>query len=102
MIFIVIRVKAMTKNSERKEAWMRLLVFVVTGIILYFWGILSCVLMIINWLIMVFAGKRNQQISEFIEIWNSTMYSFIGYISGMSNNRPFPFNKLNLLGKFKK
>jgi len=84
----------MAKRSERKEAWFRILVLIITGIILYLWGYVILFLVIINWLIAVFSGKINKGISEFCNIWVNEYYRFIRYITFQTNERPFPFNSL--------
>ena len=87
--------------SERKEAWFRIVVLIVTGIILGVWGYLVAVLGIIHWLIMIFAGKRNKGIAEFLEYWNTENYRFYKYLTGVSNERPFPFTDMQRISKFK-
>ncbi len=87
--------------SERKEALFRILVAVVSGIILYLWMYLTAALTIVNWLVALFAGKRNMSIAEFVEYWNTESYKFSRYISGVVNIRPFPFTKVERISKFK-
>lgn len=79
---------------------MRVVVLFVTGLVVYLWGFVSYCLMAINWLVALITANRNRAIAEFIENWNSTVYCFARYISGMSNKRPFPFNKLEVIGKY--
>ncbi|MFA5856033.1 MAG: DUF4389 domain-containing protein [Candidatus Pacearchaeota archaeon] len=82
------------KKKEKKEAWMRIFVLIVTGIILGVWKSLNVVLFIVNWFIVVFKGKRNQGIAEFCEIWNTQSYDFFRYMTFVTNKRPFPFESL--------
>lgn len=91
----------MKRLSERKEAWFRIVVLIISGIILYFWRILICVLLILNWLITVISGKRNKDIAEFCEYWNTELYKFSRYITSVSNERPFPFTEMQRMSKFK-
>ena len=88
--------------SERKEAFMRILVLIVSGIILGLWKGLIQIIVVISWFIAVFANKRNKDLAEFCEIFNTQFYVFIRYISFVSNSRPFPFSKLTKnLSKFR-
>tara|TARA_Y100000310_G_scaffold318477_1_gene372599 strand:+ start:21 stop:293 length:273 start_codon:yes stop_codon:yes gene_type:complete len=80
--------------SERIEALMRILVLIVTGIIMGIWKILIQVLSVIHWLIVIITGKRNKDIAQFCEIWTTQLYTFIKYLTFVSNKRPFPFSKL--------
>ncbi|MGV8152180.1 MAG: DUF4389 domain-containing protein [Candidatus Nanoarchaeia archaeon] len=90
------------KMSERGEAWFRIIVAIITGIILSVWKCLVFVLLIVNWLIVVFSGKRNKGIAEFSEYWNSEVYKFFKYMTFVSNTRPFPFTSMEKISKFEK
>ena len=92
----------MGKSEEKKEAWFRILVLIVSGIILSAWKILITILAIINWFIVVFKGKRNRDIAEFSEYWNTELYKFDRYLTFVSNKRPFPFSDLERISKFEK
>ena len=88
--------------SERKEAFFRILVLIVSGIILGIWKGLVQILALINWIITIFENKRNKQLAEFCEYWNTEMYKFLRYMSFVSNKRPFPFTNLERMSKFGK
>jgi hypothetical protein len=81
--------------AERKEAWMRILVLIVSGVILSLWSALIKILSVINWFIVMFTKKRNKDIAEFSEIWNTQFYIFSRYITFVTNERPFPFNSIS-------
>ena len=81
-------------NREKKEAWMRILVAIVSGIILAVWRYLIVILAIVNWFIVIFSGKINEELAELCEIWNTQSYIFVKYVSFVTNKRPFPFEKL--------
>jgi sorbitol-specific phosphotransferase system component IIC len=87
-------------KGERKEAWFRIIVAIVTGIILSAWGHLVCLLAFINWLIVVFSGKRSKGIAEFCEYWNTESYKFMKYLTFVTNKRPFPFSSMERMSKF--
>lgn len=80
--------------SERKEALMRLFVGIVTGIILGVWRALIVVFVIMNWIYVLFADKRLKEFAVLSEIWNTQRYVFIRYMIFLTNERPFPFSKL--------
>ena len=89
--------------GERTEAWMRIVVGVVSGIVFGLWKALIQILGVVHWIIVVFSGKRNKDIAEFSEIWNTQIYIFLRYMTFVTNQRPFPFTSLNKnLSKFKK
>jgi hypothetical protein len=82
-------------NSERKEAWMRIVVLIVSGIILGLWKALIQIITLVNWIIVIFSGKRSKELAEFSEIWNTQVYVYLRYMTFVTNRRPFPFNSLD-------
>ena len=89
--------------TERKEAWMRIIVAIVSGIILGVWQYFIFVLAVINWIYAVFSGKKLKELATMSEVWNTQNYVFVRYMTFLSNERPFPFRKLTKnMSKFKK
>lgn len=86
--------KLTKKQFERREAWMRIPVFIISGIILAVWRYLIYVFAIINFINTIFTGRRIKDISDMSEIWNTQLYIFFRYITFVCNVRPFPFEKL--------
>ena len=80
--------------GERAEAWMRIVVGIVSGIIFAVWRWLIVIFAIVNFVYTIFAGKRLKELAELSEIWNTQWYTFQRYMIFLSNRRPFPFNKL--------
>jgi hypothetical protein len=90
----------MVKKSERVELFWRILVSVVSGIILGVWRYLVFVLAVVNFIIVLFSGKRNKEMANFCEYWNSEAYRYMRYLTFETNERPFPFTSMKRLGKF--
>jgi len=88
--------------SERKEAWFRIIVAIISGIILSLWKILIQILAIVNWLITIFTGKRNKEMADLCEYWNTEVYKFMKYLTFVTNKRPFPFSDVERISKFEK
>jgi len=89
--------------GERAEALMRIIVAIISGIILGLWKALVQLMTLINWIITLIIGERNEGIAEFCEMWNTQMYVFLRYMTLVSNKRPFPFSGLEKnLSKFQK
>ncbi len=89
--------------SEKREAWMRIIVGIVSGSILEIWKGLIMILGVVNFFIVLFKNKRDRGIAEFSEIWNTQKYIFMRYMTFVTNERPFPFEKLSKnITKFKK
>jgi len=90
----------MAKLSERKEAWFRIIVAIISGIVLSVWSWLIRVLVVLNFLITVTTGKRHKGMAELSEYWNTEAYKFVRYITFVSNKRPFPFSDVERMSKF--
>jgi hypothetical protein len=88
--------------SERQEAWFRIVVFIVSGIILAIWKWLVMLLSVVNWLVVVVSGKRNKEMAVFCEYWNTEIYKFFRYMTFVSNKRSFPFSNLEKISRFEK
>ena len=80
--------------TERKEAWFRILILIISGIVLGIWKALIQFLTIVHWISVVFKGRRARKLAEFCEIWNTQLYVFLRYMTFVSNERPFPFRDL--------
>ena len=80
--------------NERKEAFIRIIVGLVSGIIIGLWKTLVQVITIIHWVYVIFSGKRHQGFAEFCNLWNTKLYRFIRYMTMTTNERPFPFTEL--------
>lgn len=88
--------------SERKEAFMRIIVGIVTGVILGIWAYLIYALVFVNFIVTIFTGKRVKDLAKFSEIWNTQSYTFVRYMTFVSNQRPMPFKPLaESISKFK-
>ena len=83
--------------SERKEAWMRILVGIISGIVLALWKIPVIVLTILHWFYAVFSNKRSKAIAEFCNMWATSLYRYERYMYFATNTRPFPFSELGSL-----
>jgi hypothetical protein len=90
----------MAKRGERKEAWFRIIVAIISGIILKAWACLVGLLAVVGWFIVVFTGKRNRDLAWFCEYWNTEMYKYMRYLTFVSNKRPFPFSKMERISSF--
>ena len=86
-------------KKQKKEAWFRLFVAIVSGIIFGVWKGLVIILALVNLILVIFTGKKNKEIADFCEYWNTEVYKFIRYLTFVSNKRPFPFSKLEKISK---
>ncbi len=89
-------------KKERKEAWMRIFVAIISGITLDVWGIVIGLVAIFNWFTAVFSAQRNPDWAEFCEPWNTEVYKYMRYLTAVSNKRPFPFSSVESMSQFEK
>jgi hypothetical protein len=94
--------KRTKKQIERREALIRIPIAIISGLILEIWANLTIILSLVNFFIVIFTSKRNRDISDFSEYFNSYAYSFFRYITFNTNERPFPFAPLKKMNKFEK
>jgi hypothetical protein len=87
-------------KGEKNEAWFRIIVLIVSGIILSAWRCLIVLLAIVNWFITIFSGKRSKSLADFCEYWNTEFYKFTRYLTFVSNKRPFPFSSMQRISRF--
>jgi hypothetical protein len=80
--------------GERLEILMRIVVAIVSGIVLGVWKWFIFVIGVINWIYTLFAGKRMKELANMSEVWNTQLYTFLRYMTLVSNKRPFPFSSL--------
>ena len=80
--------------SERKEALMRIVIGVASGLILGLWKVLVQIVTIINFIMTLITGDRNKGLAEFCETWNTQAYIFLRYMTFVQNKRPFPFEPI--------
>ena len=91
------------KKTERIEALMRIVVFIISGLILIVWRFFVYIFIIINLIYTLISGRRFQYLAELSEVWNTQWYVFQKYIIFLDNRRPFPFGRIrNSIDDFKK
>ncbi|MCH7850426.1 MAG: DUF4389 domain-containing protein [Nanoarchaeota archaeon] len=88
--------------NEREELVWRIVVGLISGIILNVWKVLIIVLAVIHWFKVLFTKKRDKELAEFCEYWNSEIYRYVRYMTFQTNEQPFPFTSMKRLGKFEK
>ena len=79
---------------DRGEVWMRIPVFIVSGIILNVWGFFILCFAIAQLILILLEGKRNKELLEMCNIYLIQIYVFIKYVVFLSEERPFPFGNL--------
>ncbi len=81
-------------KKEREEAWMRIPIGIVSGVIIYVWAYLIGIFFLVNFFYKIFTGKRIDDLARMSECWNTQQYHFFRYMTFSTNERPFPFVEL--------
>jgi len=82
------------QENERKEAWMRIPICIVSGFILEVWGFFVFIFAIVQLILVLVEGKKNKEFLEMCKNYVAQFYVYIKYITFISNERPFPFGEL--------
>ncbi len=82
------------QKSERREAWMRIPIAIVSGFILEVWGFFIFCFAIAQLVIILVEGKKNKDLLKMSQVYLIQLYTFVKYITFISNERPFPFEDL--------
>ncbi len=90
--------KKLTKKqeNERREAWMRIPIAIVSGIILEIWGFFILIFALVQLILIILESEKNKELIDMSKRYIAQIYVFVKYITFVSNERPFPF------GEFKK
>jgi hypothetical protein len=81
-------------KKNRKDAWMRIPIGIVSGVIIYVWAYLIGIFFIVNFIYKIITGKRVKELSNMSEVWNTQNYHFMRYMTFCTNEKPFPFEEL--------
>lgn len=81
------------REISEKILW-RLLVFFISGIVLYVWTYATLIILIVNWFIVLFSGKKNNDLGIFVNYYALEITRFVKYTSFQTNEKPFPFTEL--------
>ena len=74
--------------GARLELFIRIVMTWVLGIILSVWGIWSGICMFLQWWIILFTGKRNQDLHKHIEKWFKFFVKSQEYLNLLTDKRP--------------
>lgn len=79
---------------NRRELWMRIPVFILSGVILYVWGFFVLIFSLAQLVLLLVEGKKEKEFTHISSIFSNQIYIFFKYITFLSDERPFPFSKI--------
>ena len=76
------------KRASRIELFVRIFYAIPVGIILFLYGIIASIFVSLQWIIILFLGKRNDALNNFIKGYLEYYVHLISYFSYMTDKRP--------------
>jgi len=76
------------RPARRWELLVRIVYWILIGIVAAVYGILAGVCMFIQWFVILFLGRRSQGLSDFIRGYLEYHVSVLSYTSLMTDRRP--------------
>lgn len=81
-------------SPEKKEVWMRIPIFIVSGFILHVWGFFIAIFALVQFILILVEKKKNKEILRMCGVYLVQIYIFVKYVTFLSDKRPFPFGEL--------
>lgn len=81
-------------NPEKREAWMRIPIFIISGIILEIWGFFIFCFAIVQLILVLINGRREKELLKMCHVYLVQLYIFVKYVTFLSEKRPFPFSDI--------
>jgi hypothetical protein len=75
-------------DAGRLELLIRIVYWILIAIVLWIYGIIACICLIIQWLHILILGYRNESLSNFIRGYLEYMIHVLPYTYFMTDKRP--------------
>jgi len=79
---------------NKKNIWMRIPVFLLSGMILHVWGFFVLIFSIVQFVLILTERKTEKEFLNISSMFCSQIYCFFKYITFLSEEKPFPWGKL--------
>jgi Domain of unknown function (DUF4389) len=80
--------------ESKRNIWMRIPVFIISGAILYVWGFFVLIFSLVQLIFILTEKKKEKEFLKISSIFSSQIYCFFRYISFISEEKPFPFGEI--------
>jgi len=81
-------------SPKKREAWMRIPVFIISGFILHIWGFFIFCFALVQFILILIKNKKEKELSKMCGVYLIQLYVFVRYVTFLSDKRPFPFEDL--------
>lgn len=75
-------------DASRLELLIRIVYWILIGIVLWVYGIISCICLIIQWFCILILGRRIEGLSNFVKGYLEYMVHVMPYMYFMTDRRP--------------
>jgi hypothetical protein len=82
---------AFEQPARRVELLVRILYWILIGIVLWVYGLIAGICLVIQWFVILILGRRNQDLSDFARGYLEYMVHVAPYIYIMTDRRPDVF-----------
>jgi Domain of unknown function (DUF4389) len=80
--------------KSKRNIWMRIPVFILSGMILYVGGFFVLIFSLVQLVLMLTEKKKEKEILNISSMFSNQVYCFFKYISFISEEKPFPFGEI--------
>ena len=80
--------------KSKRNLWMRIPVFILSGMILHVWGFFVLIFSLAQLVLLLVGGKKEKEFTHISSMFSNQIYTFFKYITFLSDERPFPFSKM--------
>jgi len=75
-------------EAGRLELLIRIVYWILIGIVLWIYGIITAICLIIQWIHILILGRRNESLSNFVKGYLEYYVHVMGYVYFMTDKRP--------------
>jgi hypothetical protein len=75
-------------DASRLELLIRIVYWIIIGIVLWVYGLVSAICLIIQWIYILILGKRSEGLSNFVKGYLEYMVHVLPYMYFMTDRRP--------------
>ena len=80
--------------KSKRNIWMRIPIFIVSGVILYVWMFFTLIFSIVQLVLMLTENKKEKEFLNINSMFSGQVYTYFKYISFLSEEKPFPWGKI--------
>jgi len=80
--------------KNKRDIWMRIPVFILSGAIIHVWAFFICIFALVQLILKLLGEKQEAEFTHISSMFCNQVYIFFKYITFLSEEKPFPWGKL--------